>query len=380
MEELIAGTVAAGQDNPQNAGGDSHPSQRGQEQQDADRDLQRSLAPQLLGRSMGEIMSLLNNRRRGTHVRSIRNMVGIPSPTASGRPAAGGNSSQGREEEGNSSAYTVERIRVYTPSSFVRLFLPPLGRTEVNGTTASADSSTSESSSVEAATEEDSATASSSESSPPQPVHPEASLSEAPPEMVSTGQFVRPSAEASAKSSSGTVECSEAESTAASKAACVSAATTTTAAAAAAVAATLKSTVRAERDSLSASQRQQEGLREGGSGGGQSKPAQSAACITDSTESGDGSVKVTGLFPAACQSVSAPLNCERTARSSPPEPDWSTVEARLSTADGNVSLSGFPSKAMGLDASVHSSLTSSCGLQKKSDTKTLAGLVDFEVD
>lgn len=379
MEELISGTVTAGQDNPQNAGGDSHPSQRAQDQQDADRDLQRSLAPQLLGRSMGEIMALLNNRRRGTRVRSVRNMVGIPSPTASGRPAAGGNSGQGREEEGNSSGYTVERIRVYTPSSFVRLFLPPLGRTEVNGTTASADSSPSESSSAEAATEEDSATAPSSESSPLQPGHPEASLSKAPPEMVSTGQFVRPSAEASAKSGSGTAECWEAESTAASKAASVSAATTTTTAAAA-VAATLKSTVRAERDSLSASQRLQEGLREGGSGSGQSKPAQSAECVTDSTESGDGAVNVTSLFPATCQSVSDPLNCECMAQSSAPEPDWSAVEARLSAADGNVSLSGFPSKAMGLDASVHSSLTSSCGLQKKSDTKTLAGLVDFEVD
>ena len=384
-EELILSILAAGQDNPQNPGGDQHPSQSGQGQQGVDRDLQRSLAPQLLGRSVGEIMALLN-RRRGTRVRSIRNMMGVPSAT-NNRQAAGGDGGQGREEESNSGpSYTVERIRVYSPSSFMRMFLPPLGGRGGNGATV-VDASTSESS-LEAATEEDSATTSSAESSPPQSGRTGASLRERPPDTVSAGQFVGSSAESSALSSSGTTESGEAESSTASEAASVLAAAATAAAGAAAM---LESEVRGAVDSPSASPRQQEGSRGAGRNGGQSQPVSTGDCIVDGSEEGstcrdsakggDSSFKVASLSPAAGRSVSSTRNCEHTAQSLPLGPDLSSVvEAQLSTGDGNTSLSGFPSKSMGLGASVQSSLTHSCGLQKESDTKTLEGLVDFEVD
>lgn len=366
-DDLTIRILTAGQDNAQIPGGNQ---QRGQGQEGVDHDLQRSLAPQLLGQSMGEIMALLNNRRRGTRVRSIRNMMGIPVADSDQQAAAGGDGG-GREEESNSS-YTVERIRVYTPSSFIRMFLP-LGNPA--GGVPEVESTASESSSSEAVLEETSA--SSAEPSPPLPGRTEASSSTAPPETVNAGQFVESSVETPALSSSAS------ESSTAGRAASASAAAATTA-----------EGIGGGGDRLSASsQRQPGGSREGGSGGQSQPPRAATDCVAGgSTEGGtprdaaarggDCSGKLSSLSPADSRSVSSssPSNCERAAQSLPSRPDGSAAEAPLPAGDRSASLAGPSSKAIGLDTSVRSSLTSSCGLQKAPDTKTLEGLMDFEVD
>lgn len=87
-----------------------------------------------LGRSMADIMAMLNGRHRaptraapraggGTGVAPGSNNAG---PVVAGTAAEGGSSQEGDRGSG-SGAYMVERISVYTPSSFVRMFLSPAG-------------------------------------------------------------------------------------------------------------------------------------------------------------------------------------------------------------------------------------------------------------
>ncbi|XP_076440829.1 membralin-like isoform X2 [Babylonia areolata] len=104
-----------GADNPQGP----EPSPQGGQGQDPNSEPRPLTSHQILGRSVTEIMAMLS-RRRGIRINSSQNTDDTVTTTIA--PADGAGEGGGGREEGGS-GYTVERIRVYSPSTFMRLFL-----------------------------------------------------------------------------------------------------------------------------------------------------------------------------------------------------------------------------------------------------------------
>ena len=96
---------------------------------------------------MTEIMALLN-RRRGIRIRTSRN---IAAPTSN--PSEGGEGGGGGGGDESSGSYTVERIRVYTPSSFMSMFLSPQGSNSNQASAAQPPAETSAADSAETTAE-----------------------------------------------------------------------------------------------------------------------------------------------------------------------------------------------------------------------------------
>lgn len=125
----------SGQNTGENAahGGGDSPSRAGTTQAQGERgsagaagggEANSLLTPHILERSVSELVAVLNNRR-GVRVRAVPIHRNANPVTLAGRGGqaqdGGGDGGSGGDRVG---PYTVERIRVYTPSSFMRMFWP----------------------------------------------------------------------------------------------------------------------------------------------------------------------------------------------------------------------------------------------------------------
>ncbi|XP_070194753.1 membralin-like [Littorina saxatilis] len=349
----------------------------------------QSLAPQILGRSVGGIMALLT-RHRGVRVRAARAPADAPAANSNTQASTGGGNGGGgggggREEE-RSNAYTVERIRVYTPSSFMRMFLSQ-GSSEssensasggeqsatpqstsdesangesANGESTNGESTNGESTTAESTTSESSPALSTESSSPMTPdgndatfpatavnVNAATSIMESSVDSPAFASSVGEKGSSSVDDASASVRGSSAE-------------------------AALSDGGGEKVDLLESSQDPGRGL-------GKVQPNQ-AWSFTDSAvdkfpvgntsqNNGTGDTSFPDLkpFSSASQSDSASLNCE-------PRLDFSTSEAQFSSKDGNLHASSLPSKSMGQNSG------SGVQAQAQVDTNVLKSLMDYEVD
>lgn len=83
------------------------------------------LSPRVLERSVSELVAMLNNRHE-LRVRAVPVNRGADAATT-GVGSSGQAREQGSQEAGGTGPYRVERIRVYSPASFMRMFWPQYG-------------------------------------------------------------------------------------------------------------------------------------------------------------------------------------------------------------------------------------------------------------